>query len=184
MSGPWPGVAVLAGIAVSALALLSGSPIATGGVAFDGSAAESTAGPHEVTTRLGAPDMVPGDRDQRCIGIHLADRSDVRVEVSGTAEGALAEHLDLTIETVVVADPDDPAACADAPVRATVYDDGTLADFAAATTPGAGLDGRWAPTGPGTPAYRATVTLAADDRAQGTSGSAELRFRILEHPGR
>lgn len=183
MSWLRPGVAVLAGIAVSALALLSGPPIATSGAGVDGSATGGAADLHAVTTRLGASNMVPGEGDQRCIGLELADRPDVRVEVSGTARGALAEHLELTIEAVEVADPDDPAACAAAPVRATVYDDGTLADLAAATTPRAGPDGRWTPAGPGTPAYRATVTLRADDRAQGASGSAELRFRVREHPG-
>jgi hypothetical protein len=175
-----PGLLALTGVAVGVVVLMPGSRLALAETTHDhdpaaGHVLDVRAG---ATTELETGPLVPGDRDPRCFVLDYAGDSDAFVEVAADAHGTLTDHLDLTIETVAVDDADDPVACGSAPTIATILDGETLASFASATAAGDGLDAAWSPSGPERRTYRVTVTLQADDRAQGASGSAELRWQV------
>jgi hypothetical protein len=173
-----PGLLALTGMAVSVVVLMPGSRLAMDETTHDREpdarhALDVRAG---ATTELETRTLVPGDRDPRCFVLDYVGTSEAVVEVSADAQGTLPDHLDLTIETVAVDDADDPVACGRAPAIATILEGETLASFASATAAGDGLYAHWSPTGSERRTYRVTVTLQADDRAQGISGSAELHW--------
>jgi hypothetical protein len=104
--------------------------------------------------------MVPGQTYERCIDVTYTgsiDPTAVMLYATGAPTGTLAPYLNLTVQMGA----DTPAAfrdCTGFVSSATLYNSGTLQDFATARTTFANGVSTWDPAGPVAPATTTTQT--------------------------
>ena len=125
------------------------------------------------TALFNASNLKPGDTGAKCITVTYQGSVSALVKLYGTANGDLAQYLDLTVEEGTGGSS---STCSGFSAASTVYT-GTLNGFASTHQSFATGAGNWSvPTPPASRTFRFSYSLADANAAQGRSASATFTW--------